>query len=397
MRPFRISVPQGDLDDLNHRLDRVRWPSELPGVGWQRGTPLDYMKDLVHYWRTSYDWRAAEERLNRFPQFITEIDGATVHFLHVRSPEPDARPLLMTHGWPGSVAEYLDVIEPLVDPRSHGGDPSDAFHLVIPAPPGFGFSGPAPEPGWNMARIAQAWLELMRRLGYDRCIAHGGDLGAWISMVAAAMDPERVTGAHVSFLYAPHSSDPNELAGLGERDLARLAKVAEFEDQGRAGYMRLQSTRPQTLAYGLADSPAGLLAWMAEKYWDWTAGDTVSRDQLLTAVTIYWLTGTAGSSAQLYFENADELPLGAPPPVLPPPLPVPLGVACFADDVTLPVRQVAEHRFSNIVRWTEYEVGGHYPAMEVPETFVTELRSFARALDRATAHGRQPVLGHETT
>jgi len=397
MHPFRISVPQAVLDDLDRRLDQARWPAELPGVGWSRGTPLQYLKDLVRYWRTGYNWRAAEERLNRFPQYLAEIDGATVHFLHVRSPEPGAQPLIMTHGWPGSVAEYLDVIEPLVDPRSHGGDPRDAFHLVIPAPPGFGFSGPPPEPGWNMARIAHAWLELMRRLGYDRYIAHGGDLGAWISVAAATMDPEHVTGAHVSFLYAPPSDDPNELAGLSERDLARLAKVAAFEDQGRAGYMRLQCTRPQTLAYGLTDSPVGQLAWIAEKYWDWTSGDTVSMDQLLTTVMIYWLTATAGSSAQLYFEDADQMPLGGPPSVLPPPLPVPLGVACFADDATLPVRQIAEYRFTNIVRWSEYEVGGHYPAMEVPELFVTELRSFARALNRHPAHSAQPALGQEAS
>jgi microsomal epoxide hydrolase len=387
MQPFHISVPQGDLDDLNRRLDRTRWPSELEGVGWDRGVPLDYLQDLAQHWRTSYDWRAVEDRLNQFPQFTTEIDGANVHFLHVRSPEPDALPLIMTHGWPGSIAEYLDVIQALVDPRSTGGDPRTAFHLVIPTPPGFGFSGPAPEPGWGVARIAGAWVELMRRLGYDRYIAHGGDLGVWISLTAAAMDPEHLIGAHVSFLLTPPSGDPSELAGLSEQDLSRLADLAAFEDQGRAGYMKIQSTRPQTLGYGLTDSPVGQLAWIAEKFWDWTKGDTVSRQQLLNAVSIYWLTSTAGSSAQLYYEMAGMLPSAGQPPAIPPPLPVPLAVASFAHDSCLPVRRIAEARFPNIVQWSEFSEGGHFPALEVPELFVADLRSFARVLQHGGPDG----------
>jgi pimeloyl-ACP methyl ester carboxylesterase len=380
MQPFSISVPQDDLDDLHRRIDETRWPSELTGVGWDRGVPLDYLKELSHYWRTGYDWRAAEQRLNRFPQFTTEIDGANVHFLHVRSPEPDALPLILTHGWPGSVAEYLDVIEPLVDPRSHGGDPGTAFHVVIPAPPGFGFSGPTLDPGWDVVRIAGAWVELMRRLGYERYIAHGGDLGVWISLTAAAMDPEHLIGAHVSFLLTSPSDDPAELAGLDEQELSRVAGPAAFEEQGRAGYMKIQSTRPQTLAYGLTDSPIGQLAWIAEKFQDWTDGTTISRDQLLTTVMIYWLTATAGSSAQLYFEMADLLPAAGRPAVLPPPLPVPVAVACFAHDSCLPARGLAEARFPNIVQWSEFAEGGHFPALEVPELLVADLRAFARVL-----------------
>lgn len=388
MQPYRISIPQSDLDDLNRRLEAARWPSELPGVGWQRGVPLDYLKELAEHWRTSYDWRAVEERLNRFPQFTMEIDGANVHFLHVRSPEPDATPLIMTHGWPGSIAEYLDVIERLTDPRSHGGDPSEAFHLVIPAPPGFGFSGPAPEPGWNLFRIAGAWAELMHRLGYERYAVHGGDLGVFISLTTAAMDFEHVIGAHVSFLLTlPPGDDPNALADLSEQELSRLGDMAGFEDQGRAGYMRLQSTRPQTLAYALTDSPVGQLAWIAEKFWDWTAGDTVSREQVLTAVSIYWLTATAGSAAQLYYEIADQLPLPGRQSAPPPPLPIPLAVAAFAHDASLPIRRFADAQFPNIVQWNEYEEGGHFPALEVPELFTGDLRSFARVLKDGTASG----------
>lgn len=380
MRPFRISIPQDDLDDLGRRLDAVRWPSEVPGAGWQRGVPLEYVKELADYWRKEFDWRAAEERLNRFPQFTTEIDGANVHFLHVRSPEPDAVPLVLTHGWPGSFTEFADVIGPLTDPRAHGGDPADAFHVVVPTPPGFGFSGPAPEAGWGVPRIAAAWTELMSRLGYERYLAHGGDLGVWISLTAAAIAPENVAGAHVSFLLTPPSGDPAELADLDDRDLGRLNDLRAFDTEGRAGYMKIQSTRPQTLAYGLTDSPVGQLAWIAEKFWDWTRGDSVSRDQLLTNVSLYWLTATAGSSAQLYFEMADLLPDPARPPLVPPPLPVPLAVAAFAHDASLPVRRIAEARFPNIVQWSEFPDGGHFPALEVPDLLVGDLRAFARAV-----------------
>ncbi|MFD8084527.1 epoxide hydrolase family protein [Kitasatospora sp. NPDC059722] len=389
MQPFRIAVPQEDLDDLHRRLAAVRWPAEVPGAGWARGVPLEYLKELTEYWRTEFDWRAAEERLNRFPQFRTEIDGATVHFLHVRSPEPDATPLILTHGWPGSVAEYLDVIELLTDPRSHGGDPADAFHVVVPAPPGFGFSGPAPEAGWDVPRIARAWTELMRRLGYGRYLAHGGDLGVWISLTAAALDPEHLAGAHVTFLLTPPTG-PEDLEGLDEADQARLAYLAAFETTGRAGYMKIQSTRPQTLAYGLTDSPVGQLAWIAEKFRDWTSGDSISRDQLLTTVSLYWLTATAGSSAQLYYEMADMLPDAARQPVAGPPQPVPLAVAAFAHDGSLPVRRIAERRFPNIVQWSEFAEGGHFPALEVPELLAGDLRSFARAVRAHEAAAEQP-------
>ncbi|WP_422771042.1 epoxide hydrolase family protein [Plantactinospora sp. WMMC1484] len=386
MRPFRIAVPQADLDDLARRLANTRWPSEMPDCGWDRGVPLDYLRELTEYWRTSYDWRAAEAKLNSYPQFTTEIDGANVHFMHVRSPEPTAVPLLISHGWPGSVVEFLDVIGPLTDPRAHGGNPADAFHLVVPALPGFGFSGPAREPGWNVPRIAAAWAELMRRLGYQRYIPQGGDVGAWITLTLAGLDAEHVFGAHVNFLFTAPPPDPAALAGLAPGDRERLELLARFLADG-SGYMLLQATRPQTLAYGLTDSPVGQLAWIVEKFREWSDSakvpeDAIDRDRILTNVMLYWLTATAGSSAQFYYETADQLPTAATPPAAPPPLPVPLGVAVFPRDSARPVRRFAEAAFPNIVQWHEFDRGGHFAALEEPDLFVDDLRAFARLVTR---------------
>ncbi|MFF4562729.1 epoxide hydrolase family protein [Streptomyces sp. NPDC001435] len=382
MHPFRIDIPQAQLDDLHRRLDATRWPDELPGVGWDRGVPLGYLKELAEYWRTSFDWRAAEAQLNAHPQFTEEIDGARVHFLHVRSPEPDATPLLLTHGWPGSVAEFLDVIGPLTDPRAHGGDPADAFHLVIPSIPGYGFSS-LTETGWDTARIARAWAELMARLGYDRYVAQGGDAGAVISLELGRIDPEHVAGVHVNMLMTFPSGDPAELAALDERDQARLGKLARF-DAELSGYMKLQQTRPQTLAYALTDSPVGQLAWIVEKFLDWTGAtalpeDAVDRDRLLTNVTIYWLTATAGSSAQFYYEGAAGVRAAAAGSV-PPPLTVPVGVAVFPDDIFVPVRSLADRDIPTITHWTEFEQGGHFAALEQPAALTGDIRAFARSL-----------------
>lgn len=387
MQPFRIDIPQSVLDDLHHRLDQTRWPRELPGVGWSRGVPLAYLKDLAAYWRTGYDWRAAEARLNEYPQFTTEIDGARVHFLHVRSPEPDAVPLLLTHGWPGSIVEFLDVIGPLTDPRAHGGDPASAFHLVVPSLPGYGFSGPAPEPGWHVGRIAAAWAELMRRLGYDGYLAQGGDFGSVVSLILGQLDAEHVLGVHVNMLLTgPSGTDPAELDGLSDSDQARLALLPRFRADG-SGYMKIQATRPQTLAYGLTDSPVGQLAWIIEKFREWTDStelpeDAVDRDRLLTNVMIYWLTATAGSSAQLYYEIAPLLPVSDTPPAPQPANTVPLGVAVFPRDMFLPVRRFADRDYPNIVHWSELDRGGHFAAMEEPDLFVADVREFARSLKR---------------
>ncbi|MEU2282406.1 epoxide hydrolase family protein [Streptomyces sp. NPDC013178] len=388
MHPFRIDIPQEQLDDLRRRLEAARWPDELPGVGWSRGVPLGYLKELAEYWRTSFDWRAAEARLNAHPQFVTEIDGAPVHFLHITSPEPDATPLLLTHGWPGSVAEFLDVIGPLSDPRAHGGDPSQAFHLVIPSIPGYGFSRPLPQTGWDTGRIARAWAELMARLGYDRYLAQGGDAGAVISLELGRIDPAHVIGVHVNMLMTFPSGDPAELAGLGEADQARLGKLARF-DAELSGYMKVQQTRPQTLAYALTDSPVGQLAWIAEKFLDWTSAEqrpeeAVDRDLLLTIVSIYWLTATAGSSAQFYFEGAEGVRAAAAGAV-PPPLTVPVGVAVFPDDIFVPVRSFAERDIPTLTHWTEFERGGHFAALEQPAALTGDIRAFARSLTPVTA------------
>ena len=309
--PFRIAFPQADLDDLHARLDRTRWPDELPGVGWDYGVPLGHLRELARYWREEYDWRAAEAALNAWPQFITTIDGARIHFAHIRSPEPDATPLLMTHGWPSSIAEFTAVAGPLTDPRAHGGDPAGAFHLVLPSIPGFGLSGPTTEPGWEYRRVAAAFAELMRQLGYGRYGVQGGDWGAAISREIGRTHPGNVIGVHLNLLpgsSATREPDADELAGLSQAERDRTWASWQRQQQwsrNRQGYADIQSARPQTLAYGLTDSPVGQLAWIAEKFLEWTdPGIEVDRDHLLTNVTLYWLTGTAGSSARIYYERA---------------------------------------------------------------------------------------------
>jgi epoxide hydrolase len=380
IRPFRIEVPQADLDDLRERLARTRWPDELPGVGWTRGVPLAYLKDLAGYWATGYDWRKQEARLNQHPQFTTTIDGATIHFLHVRSPEPDAMPLVLTHGWPGSIAEFLNIIGPLADPRAHGGDPADAFHLVIPSLPGHGLSGPTHQPGWTTDRIAGAWAQLMARLGYQRYGAQGGDWGAFVSPQLGRIDPDHVVGVHLNAAtlgFIPFGPvDPEELASLTDAEQQRLERLKVSTAGPGNGYFEIQATRPQTLSYGLTDSPVGQLAWIVERFkeWTWAAEvpeDAVDRDQLLTNVMLYWLTGTAGSSAGLYYENMHA---GFAPPQ---PVTVPVGVAVFAGDYA--IRRYAE-RGNNIVHWTEFDRGGHFAAMEAPDLLVGDVRTFFRGL-----------------
>jgi epoxide hydrolase len=378
IRPFRIEIPQADLDDLGDRLARTRWPSELPGGGWSRGVPLDYLRELAEYWRTGYEWREHQARLNELPQFTTTIDGTKVHFMHIRSPEPGALPLVMTHGWPGSIVEFLDIIGPLTDPGAHGGDPADAFHLVIPSIPGFGLSGPTSEPGWTERRVAGAFAELMSRLGYERYGAQGGDVGAVVSPDLGRVDPDHVIGVHVNaatvgFMPFPPLEDA-ELAELTDSERTRVERIAQFMDD-EFGYAQIQSTRPQTLAYGLTDSPVGQLAWIAEKFQGWTHGsevpeDAVDRDRLLTNVMLYWLTGTAGSSANIYYEGKHS-------GQWPEPSAVPTGVAVFAEDIA--IRRYAEQG-NNIVHWSEFERGGHFAALEAPDLLIADVRDFFRQL-----------------
>jgi pimeloyl-ACP methyl ester carboxylesterase len=379
IRPFRIDVPQSELDDLRDRLARTRWPDELPGAGWSRGVPLDYLKELAEYWRTTFDWRKQEARLNELPQFMSEIDGAQVHFLHVRSSEPAALPLILTHGWPGSIVEFLNVIGPLTDPRAHGGNPADAFHPVIPSIPGFGFSGPTHETGWTTARTAKAWAELMHRLGYERYGAQGGDWGAFVSPELGRIDADHVAGVHVNaatFGFIPFGNvDPGELATFTDAEKACLERLNKFMSDGN-GYFQLQATRPQTVAYGLTDSPVGQLAWIVEKFKEWshaaaTPEDAIDRDLMLTNVMLYWLTRTAGSSGRLYYENMHGSSWGQQPGK------TPTGVAVFAEDVA--IRRYSEYG-NNIVHWSEFDSGGHFAAMDSPDLLVKDVREFFRRL-----------------
>ncbi|MFF7456984.1 epoxide hydrolase family protein [Kitasatospora sp. NPDC008115] len=381
LRPFELHVPQSALDDLAARLDATRWPDAPTAPGWTQGVPPAYLRELADHWRTAYDWRAQEAELNRLPQFTTAIDGADIHFLHVRSPESDALPLLLTHGWPGSIVEFLDVVGPLADPRSHGGGAADAFHVVIPSLPGFGLSGPTRDAGWDVHRVAGAWAELMRRLGYRRYGAQGGDWGHAVTLELAALAPEQVVAIHLNTLLTLPPDDPAtaaELAaGLTADDRARLNRLLEAEPE-MSGYARIQGTRPQTLAYALTDSPVGQLAWIVEKFKEWTDSaevpeDAVPRDRLLTNVMLYWLTGTAGSSARHYWEAAHSSR-----PVRTGPRPAtPTGVAVFAADIARPVRRLAE-REHDIVHWSELPHGGHFAAMEQPGLFTADVRAFFR-------------------
>ncbi len=379
IRPFRIDVPQADLDDLHDRLSRTRWPGEAPEAGWSRGVPPAYLRRLAEHWRTAYDWRRQEAELNRFPQFTTTIDGQTIHFLHTRSPEPDALPLILIHGYPGSFVDFARVVGPLADPRAHGGDPADAFHVVVPSLPGFGFSTPVREPGWEVGRTTGAFAELMRRLGYERYGVQGGDIGAGVAGRLAATGPERVVGVLAN-------SDPGAVSMAGEF-LPLPADLTEAEQQHveaqrrgwseEGAYLRIQSTRPQTLGYSLTDSPAGQLAWIVEKFKTWTDAaadlpeDAVDLDQLLTNVSVYWFTRSGASAAQFLYEAAHSgLDWVAPSDV-------PQGLALFGRDDL--VRRIMDPE-RRMAHWSEFDRGRHFPAMEVPDLLVGDVRAFFRGL-----------------
>jgi len=377
-RPFRIDIPQGDLDDLSDRLARTRWIDDLPGTGWERGVPASYLKDLVAFWAGAYDWRAAEAELNRHPQFTTVIDGQNVHFLHVRSSRQDATPLLLLHGWPGSVADFLDMTGPLTDP----GDASvPAFHLVIPSLPGHGFSGPITEPGWNDGRVAAALAELMARLGYDRYGVHGGDHGAFIGPRIGRDDAAHVIGVHANALVTFPAGDPADMAALSDAEKQRLAGLKQWQDDASA-YMQLAGTRPGTIAQLLADSPAGQLAWIVEKYKEWTdqahelPEQAIDRDKILTTVSIYWLTATARSTANFYYERFHDVTMFAPKPKGT----VPTGVAVFTT-ADFAIRRFAE-KAHNVTHWSEFYSGGHFPALEVPDLLTGDIREFFGSLTR---------------
>jgi epoxide hydrolase len=372
IREYWIDIPQQSLDELHNRLSQVRWAGEVPGPNPEGyGVSLAWVRELAEYWRDGYDWRAAEARLNSYPQFVTEIDGQDIHFLHVKSPEPGAFPLILTHGWPGSVVEFLNLIGPLTDPRAHGKDPSAAFDLVIPSLPGFAFSAPLKDRGWSTRRTAAAWAALMRRLGYARYGAAGNDAGSMISPEVGRLDPEHVIAVHVTQVFSFPSGDPAEFEDMSAEDGAAMQKLQWFMDH-KISFNQLQSQQPQTLAHALADSPVGLLGWNAQLMTPDAMGDKqLDDDFILTNVALYWFTNTGGSSIRFYYEDAHE-------PQQTEPTTVPLGVAGFAGDFS-GVRRFAERDHKNLVQWNMHpEPGGHYAAHLEPEALADDIRSFYR-------------------
>ena len=389
IHPFRIDISQVELDDLRERLRRTRWAPDIGDASWERGVPLGYLKGLAEYWAEGFDWRRHEVALNEVPQFVTAIDGQEMHFLHARSREPDALPLILIHGWPSSFVEFLQIIGPLTDPRSHGRDPGDAFHLVIPSLPGYGFSTPVREPGWgNLFRVALAWIELMSRLGYERYGVHGTDAGSGVAAMLAMLDAARVTGTHVAGTVAAMPfGPPVDLEGLSASDRARAERFNSYQADG-LGYLHMQATRPQTLAYSLTDSPVGQLAWIVEKFQEWTdpsasvPEEAVDRDQLLVNASVFWFTCAGAFSAHMTYDgmkawremearesqpDASDSNAQAAPPT---------AVAVFAADTA--IRSVMDPA-GEIERWTEFERGGHFPAMETPGLLAEDLCAFFRA------------------
>lgn len=376
IQPFSIAAPAAELDDLRNRLRRTRWPDAETPDDWSQGVPLAYAQEFCHYWAEDYDWPAREARLNRFPQFKTSIDGLDIHFIHQRSKESTARPLLITHGWPGSVVEFHKVIAPLTDPRAHGGDAQDAFHLICPSLPGYGFSGKPKEVGWGVEKIAQVWDELMLRLGYDAYLAQGGDWGAAVTTAIGMQNLGRCVGIHVNMPIAPPT--PQALKNPTEREQRALDALQYYQDWD-SGYSKQQSTRPQTLGYGLADSPAGQAMWILEKFWRWTdcqghPENALSRDELLDNIMFYWLNRAAASSARLYWESFGAFG-GAGDRVE-----LPTGASIFPKEVVLTPRSWAEQRYGNILYWSELDRGGHFAAFEQPQLFVREVTKAFRLM-----------------
>jgi pimeloyl-ACP methyl ester carboxylesterase len=378
LKPFRCDVPDEVIADLKARLARTRLPDQLDGAGWDYGTERSFLDELCTYWRDSFDWRAAEARFNRFPQFTAEINGENVHFYHIRSPEPDAIPLIMTHGYPGSVAEFLDVLGPLSDPAGHGGNPRDAFHVIAPSIPGYGFSGPTRNKGFNIAKAAAINDRIMELLGYDRYVAQGGDYGSAISSRMAMNHPDRMIALHLNFIVGKPADLSTPMAGLSEVEIAEQAWKRDY-DARESGYQAIQGTKPQSLAYGLTDSPAGLAAWVVEKFKTWSdCGDDIetsyTKDQLLENIMLYWVTGTINSAMRFYYECIG--PNAAPQDDWSY-VTVPTAHARFPAEIRPTPRIWAEQMY-NIVRWTTLPKGGHFAAFEQPELFVNDLRDFCR-------------------
>ena len=375
VQPFCIAVDDAVLADLRRRLQQTRWPEAELVDDWSQGVPRAWLQDICRYWADGYDWRAREARLNRFAQFTTAIDGLDIHFIHVRSPHAQAMPLLLTHGWPGSVVEFQQVIAPLTNPTAHGGNAADAFHVICPSLPGFGFSAKPSTTGWGVERIAAAWATLMDRLGYDRYYAQGGDWGSAVTSALGAQDPTHCAGIHITLAMGarpPAGAEPGAEPGPDERLALQRAKFYRDWD---AGYSKQQATRPQTLGYGLTDSPVGQAAWILEKFWAWTDCDgqlenLLGRDELLDNVMLYWVTATATSSARLYWESFGAGRRAALP------VTIPTGVAVFPKEIVPPVRRWMAHSHTDIRHWSVMPKGGHFTAFEQPALFVDELRAF---------------------
>ena len=378
--PFSIQIPEETLDDLRARLARTRFPDQLEGAAWDYGTELDYLKRLCAYWQTDFDWRARERALNELDQYTVPIDGLNIHYIHVRSSHEHALPLILTHGWPGSIAEFTKVIGPLTQPEAQGGDPADAFHVVCPSLPGYGFSDAPTAPGFDIKRIAETNVQLMDALGYTRYGAQGGDWGSLSTSWMAALDPEHVCGIHLNMVLArrPKEGDPYE--GVSEEEKNRLQDARRFMKE-ETGYQQIQGTKPQSLGYGLNDSPAGLAAWIAEKFRRWSdRGDEsdppFTMDELLTNITIYWVTGSITSSMRLYYETMKSGRFFGPPEEG---IKVPTAFAVFPGELTRLPRAWAAKEY-NVVRWTEMPSGGHFAAMEEPDLLVDDVRAFFREL-----------------
>ena len=380
VQPYKIEIPDSVLDDLKSRLERTRWPDELPGTGWDYGSNLDYVKELVEYWRTKFDWHAQEKLINSFSHFKSKVDGLNIHFIHEKGKGPNPMPLVITHGWPGTFFEMYKVIPMLSDPASHGGNPADAFDVVAPSMPGYGFSDATDKRGLSVLSIGDLWAKLMsENLGYQRFAAQGGDWGARVTAKLGLSHGDKVIGIHTT-----STSSPTPYQGPGTRELSEAEKamlaqrVQWLADEG--GYSHIQATKPQTLSYGLNDSPAGLAAWIVEKYRTWSdcGGDVESRftkDELLTTITIYWVTQSINSSTRLYFESffqAWDLAKDEK-------IQVPVAIASFPRENSVPLREWAERSF-NIQQWTDMPSGGHFAALEEPDRLVEDIRKFFRGL-----------------
>ncbi len=374
VRPFTVAIPDAEVDDLKQRLARTRWPDPETVPDWSQGVRLENAQALIDYWEREYDWRRFERELNRFPQFLTTIDGLDIHFIHVKSKNPEAMPLILTHGWPGSIADFLALIGPLSDPVAYGGNIEDSFDVVIPSLPGFGFSQKPTKTGWTVPRIATAWVELMQRLGYEHWAAQGGDWGSAVTTALGAMRPEGLLGIHLNTPYAFPAQIPDTLSAGERRAVETLALYTGY----LGGSNHLQGTKPQTVGFALADSPAGQAAWIYEKFQSKTdnhglAEDVLSTDDMLDTISLYWFTNTAASSARIYRENSSATMAG-------PQLTLPVAVTVFPRDIPRLPRSWIDDTYTNLIHYSEADAGGHFAALEQPDTLIREIRTGLRDL-----------------